>query len=456
MRRRGGVSRAGLVLLLAGVTLTAGAATARAQDAHYWSQGYGARADLLGGVVVGSLLDLSNTYYNPGALSLLKDPSLILGTSAFQLLSLTVSGANFPDKKLETVSLRPLSGFFAAPVGKELAISYLNRFSAYYTLNSRVVTEGDFVPSIPGEELLVGEVTYQQALTESWGGLTWSRKVRDNVGVGVTGYGTLRNQSLRSDSFAQAVGMNDEAAALNRVVDYSFYTVGLLAKAGISVDNDPFTWGVTLTTPTLGLFGSGKAFGTESAIGVDLDGDGTPDTELIGLDEEGLTAKYHSPFSIAAGVEYKFSRSSVFLSAEWFNSVSSYEALELPSMVVSTTGDTLFLNGDTSAKAVFNAGIGGEYAFTDQFKMYGSFITDYSAATGNPEDLFTSSAWDLYHASLGSKFRVSSFSLILGLGYAFGSKTLQFDPIDADIPQPAPGKSDYRSLKAIVGIQAGI
>lgn len=41
------------------------------QDSHYWNIQYGTKATLLGGAVIGSVSDLSATYYNPGAISLL-------------------------------------------------------------------------------------------------------------------------------------------------------------------------------------------------------------------------------------------------------------------------------------------------------------------------------------------------------------------------------------------------
>ena len=41
-----------------------------AQDAHYWTLQYGPKSSLLGGAVIGSIKDISGTYYNPGALSL--------------------------------------------------------------------------------------------------------------------------------------------------------------------------------------------------------------------------------------------------------------------------------------------------------------------------------------------------------------------------------------------------
>jgi hypothetical protein len=54
-----------------------------AQDTHYWTDQFGTSAELLGGIVVGSVRDLSSTYYNPGAIALSRDENLILNTSAF-------------------------------------------------------------------------------------------------------------------------------------------------------------------------------------------------------------------------------------------------------------------------------------------------------------------------------------------------------------------------------------
>ena len=75
------VEFAWLVFLVITTLTSAGVA----QDANYWSLQYGTRAELLTGVTTGALLGLSNTYYNPGALSLIKDPTLVLSTFAYAL-----------------------------------------------------------------------------------------------------------------------------------------------------------------------------------------------------------------------------------------------------------------------------------------------------------------------------------------------------------------------------------
>ena len=61
-----------------------------AQDTHYWNNQYGPRAMLLGGIIIGSVSDMSATYYNPGALGYIAEPELILSANVYQNSALTV------------------------------------------------------------------------------------------------------------------------------------------------------------------------------------------------------------------------------------------------------------------------------------------------------------------------------------------------------------------------------
>jgi hypothetical protein len=54
------------------------------QDSHYWANDYGTRAQLLGGAVTGSIIDLSATFYNPGAVALTDFQTVLISTEAFQ------------------------------------------------------------------------------------------------------------------------------------------------------------------------------------------------------------------------------------------------------------------------------------------------------------------------------------------------------------------------------------
>ena len=65
-----------------------------AQDSHYWTYQYGTRSNLLGGAVIGSVLDLSGTYYNPGGLSLIETEAveLLMFAKVFHFPTISIEG----------------------------------------------------------------------------------------------------------------------------------------------------------------------------------------------------------------------------------------------------------------------------------------------------------------------------------------------------------------------------
>ena len=84
------------------------AAAVGAQDSQYWTVQYGPVAELLGGVVVGSTRDLSATFYNPGALALTEDPSLLASVESFEATWLSATSES-PFGDYQDVLHRPLA-----------------------------------------------------------------------------------------------------------------------------------------------------------------------------------------------------------------------------------------------------------------------------------------------------------------------------------------------------------
>jgi hypothetical protein len=82
-----------------------------AQDSHYWNIQYGAKSTLLGGSVIGSVTDLSATYYNPGAISLFKDPKIILSAKVYQYENIRVVNGAGENKDLDYSSITPAPTF---------------------------------------------------------------------------------------------------------------------------------------------------------------------------------------------------------------------------------------------------------------------------------------------------------------------------------------------------------
>jgi hypothetical protein len=73
-----------LATALSAVCIMLVPAKARAQDSNYWTDQYGPRASLLAGAVIGSVDDVSGTFYNPGSLVLAESLPFALSASVYE------------------------------------------------------------------------------------------------------------------------------------------------------------------------------------------------------------------------------------------------------------------------------------------------------------------------------------------------------------------------------------
>ncbi|MEJ2721922.1 MAG: hypothetical protein P8181_12410, partial [bacterium] len=103
-------------VLLFAVMILCAANNAPAQDTHYWNNQYGPRAMLLSGAVIGSIQDMSATYYNPGALGYVKEPELLLSANVYQSSTLKIEDGAGKGVDLETSSFSPLPNMLAGAI----------------------------------------------------------------------------------------------------------------------------------------------------------------------------------------------------------------------------------------------------------------------------------------------------------------------------------------------------
>ena len=222
-------------------------------------------------------------------------------------------------------------------------------------------------------------------MKETWGGLTLSRRLSDRLGLGATVFGIHRGQRTRWEQSLQIAYPDGGGVSTLAIDDYDYSHWRVLAKVGLAWEGDTTRLGLAVTTPSAGLFGSGKAGFTRSATGVDADGDGEPDTLLSnGLDED-LDGYYASPWAIAAGGAWRRGSYQLHASAEWFAPVHRFAVLQ-GSTTLEGSRSILFQD----LRSVFNAGVGVEYWLggksADQGRrfggtaIYGAFATDFSAS----------------------------------------------------------------------------
>jgi hypothetical protein len=426
----------------------------KAQDRQYWDQAVGSRAALLGGIAVGGVDDYSATFYNPGALSFLTKKSMNFNLNTYGIKDFSFINGGGPgiDSRYTRVSLYPAS--LAGPL--PFLGDSLERFSymiystgySYVRISERYEGYADVIPTrqigsenyFTEDEYLINQGKIDALLSEVTVGFGYSKILSDNVGIGFSLLGAYRDQTkIRYESYVAYDTTNQRSATSDVYVDLDYWAVRFSGKFGISAVFDNLKLGATITTPSIALkwASGGTDYANLSSNNVYVDttnGNLTP-IDIIASDrQEGLPVNYRSPFSIAAGIEYKFSEETlIHFAAEWFAPISTY-------VVMQPESDQFILNNPAtirpmdsaellrvydSMKSVLNAGIALEHRLNEKITGYAAIRTDFTNA--NYKDIngltigFT--AFNIYHFTLGASTIVDNTTVGVGLEYSHGERS---------------------------------
>ncbi len=437
---------------------------AAAQDSHYWTHQYGSRATLLGGAVIGSVLDLSGTYYNPGGMSLLEKPQTVMAAKVFQYPRVTLAGTGAASVPQYTFSPGPAPSLLAGTIRIRglrkhwFGYSYLTRQSVKLGVSTSETGARDVLPDVPGPEDYVSQFRLDEKVTESWFGLTWSSKVSPHIGIGVTQYIVYRNQRAMTQELVETLSPDGRLAMAVGARQYRFVHFRALWKIGLAADFRKFTLGLTLTTPSVAIGGRGATGANSSVAGLDLDGDGVADDFLAADYRDHLPAVYRTPLSVAAGMTFKIQKVRAYWSMEWFARVRPYTVIDSPDLVSQTTGETFSTDVAQELESVLNWGLGLEWFYSARFKGYASFTTDASAKKPGTSTNLSLTDWDIHHVVTGGEFAFKKSSFTVGLGVSFGGRQIGGRP-DIIVRERLDGMWDpfadlrfrYMAYKLIVG-----
>ena len=404
--------------------------------------------------MVGSSRDLSATFYNPGALALTKDPSLLASVESFEATRLKAStGASTLD--FSDTSVRPSPTLFAFALPRSLtgshtwAISSLTR----QDLDLRV-DNWQVAPSRQGG----AESLFDQSLTENWFGLSWAHPVGRQSGVGLTTYVVYRGQRTRREISGQAALSPTDGGAALFVGDFDYANYRLVWKAGFSTQRESWDAGLTVTSASVRLFGSGSASYTRSSVGADL---GAGRVVAVSTQHvEDLASHYASPWSVAGGGAYRSGKNSFHGTVEWFGSVPSFDVLDPSSFASDPAATGLVKRLQQKAKSVVNFGAGYQRTANERFSYYAAFTTDFTFAEKDEAATNALSTWDIYHLTAGASILTHSVKLTMGAAYAFGSdqrsiSTLVVPPGGAPVLTPTPYDVKFSRLRVLVGFDFG-
>ena len=409
-----------LIIIILQVSLTA-------QENNYWNIQYGTRSTLLGGSVIGSVSDLSATFYNPGAIALFPDVKFILSAQVYQLDNFTIKDGAAEGKDLDYSSIVPSPNFVAFDLNFDflgddrLAFSILTRQNSNLEFSSRIIDSLDVIKSWLGKENFAGGINTEKKFNDVWGGITYSTKLSETIGIGVTGYVAYRSHKASSITILQALQdtVNGEIASYSNIINYRFNNCRTLLKAGIGFNLNPLTIGLTVTSPSLNIFGSGS-------VGTHLFISGIDTNRFDSNYQEDIESKFNSSWAAGLGGAYNFGKVKLHLSAEWYDAISNYDVLDTEPYVSQSSGETLTNDLTHEAKSIINFGLGLDYFASDSLIFSLSVTSDYSAyAENTATNLAAYSAWDLIHIAGGSTFHIWKSEVTVGAVYSFGSQTFE-------------------------------
>jgi len=430
----------------------------RSQDNQYWTQSYGTTSSLLGGIVIGSVSDLGATFYNPGNLSLTDDPNFLFTARVFEFSSLQVDPENTKINDLGTTSFKPSPSFVVANLtadwlGKNrIAFSFLTRQTMDFTLTTRFDGRDD-------NNFLSNESTMDLGLYDFWAGITWSYPFEEKLGIGITQYIGTRNYTSRNEVNLKTSDSLDRVSAVSGITDYEYLDFRILWKVGIGFTLEPIRFGLTITTPSISLSGSGSTDINLSGSGFEFNNGGDRDDFLISNYQEDLPSTYNSPFSIGLGAGYKFGQFKIHIATEYYSNVPKYSILSTE-LFNSQTGNLTGSNDLTAAADdVLNYGVGLEMYINPKFTLYGAFTTDFSAYAKGEETNSSVSSWDFYHVVAGAAFTWDKLEITSGVATSFANDDIVFpniipatnDESGIMFPKQSAKLSSFR-IKLILGI----
>jgi hypothetical protein len=422
-----------------------------AQDSHYWTNQYGTESWLLGGAVVGASADLASTYYNPAALAVIQDRrSLLTAVSLnWSRTSITAEDVQF---ELRSGGTSPLPTLISAnlPISvlgsNSLQISYLQRTHVRSNLEGLAYTLED----TDSQFVATGHINRE--LFDSWFGVTWSKDLGSKHSVGVTAY-----VSAVSSNYSSMIGAGSNTGDLRATTVFSehaaYDNIRLLAKAGYYYDGRPFSVGVTVTMPSVKLF---NTYG-ETNVSQSSAENGTLQV-LYANTQDGLSAKYRTPTSIAVGGTWYGETTMFYLTMEWFDGLDTYKPLE-PSPFSATIPDSLIVSyGATVTRyGILNVAVGMKTQVAEKTFLYAALIRDASSlrSEDGPGEAIVN--YDLYHATIGWQFMIDqttiTFGGIVGGGFVNNAPPSEF-ALFAGLPSDINVDRSFLRIGALLGISA--
>jgi hypothetical protein len=440
------------------------------QSHSYWTRSFNEESSLLSGAVVGGGAGPAAIYYNPSSISEITESKFSLHASLFSLdlnhsKNALGDGLDISSSRM-TIAPRFLSYMLKPKNHPEWSFefAFLNNENYQLEFTENVDRQEDVLTYLPGEERYYAFVQYRNHFRDDWFGAGGSWNINRELYLGASIFVSVRSMDYQYSTNIDAFPLKDSIYTDEGYVQFysanyqyeeylSFNDYRLLGKFGMMYTKNNWSFGLSLTTPSWGVYSDGKRVSRklkENNIQDPLTGEPLPGFVIADHEEKkAVQVNMKSPFSFAVGVNYNFNNGNrtLYGTSEFFAGIDDYAMVRAETSPLLGAGTLLeaedrskwltFLN---NAKPVFNVALGYRDQLKENLMLMAGFRTDFNYRNNIEHQHFSRSFQttglnlDVYHLTSGLTLHVLGQDLIAGLQYSFGYKNNQQQIINLSDP----------------------
>jgi len=429
-----------------------------AQDNHYEALQLGAKNSILSGATISKWQDPTAVFQNPATLSQTVGNSISFNTAAFTLYKAKLEsklGEKYTLKSSSTRFLPSLvGGDFRPNKGNSnwvwgYAIYHRNRDNLRFT--NRIENTQNIIDDVesPGNEDYVGQSAHETEFDETAGVFGFGKKLNDRWSFGVSFNGIFRNQTYRHAFTGNAITDTANHPTIDLVssnsdIDVTYNKALMQLKFGLAYQNNGWNIGLTLTTPSVGIFGSGEIVADMSLTNIKLPQNTERRNYVASTRLVKMKTTFKYPLSVAGGITRQFKKIQLSAAATWYAPISKYVMLDpgdavfiRPASDQNVLATKNFLQVWSVNNSVVNVSFSADWILKSNLHALFGYALDQAYSEDKPEEpgfQLAAKFWDLTHVNVGIQFIRDKANWIIGFQSAFGKNSNYLQPRSLDGP----------------------
>jgi len=429
-----------------------------AQDNHYEALQLGAKNSILSGATISKWQDPTAVFQNPATLSQTVGNSISFNTAAFTIYKVKLEnnlGDKYTKKSSSTRFLPSLvGGDFRANKGESdwvwgYAIYHRNRDNLRFTNrienNQNIINDAES----PGNENYVGQSKLETEFDETAGVFGFGKKLNDRWSFGASFNGIFRTQDYRNAFTGNAIpdpanNPSIDLVASNSDIDVTYSKALAQLKFGLAYQHNGWNIGLTVMTPSVGIYGSGEIVADISLTNIKLPQNTGRKNYIASTRLAKMKPTFKYPLNVAGGITRQFTKIQLSAAATWYAPISKYVMLDpgdavfvRPPSDQNVLATKNFLQVWSVNNSVVNVSFSADWILKSNLHLLFGYALDQAYSEDKPEEpgfQLATKFWDLTHLNAGVQFIRAKSNWIIGFQSAFGKNSHYRQPRSLDGP----------------------